>query len=55
MTINTQNPYLDIPLQESTLSDIGEYALLQISDTGPGIAVEDIERIFDPFYTKKMK
>ncbi len=32
----------------------GEYAVLSISDTGVGISPEDIERIFEPFYTKKV-
>ncbi|WDP93088.1 MAG: response regulator [Desulfobacter sp.] len=32
----------------------GEYIHLCIADTGPGIAAEDLERIFEPFYTKKI-
>lgn len=34
--------------------EAGEYAVLQVKDTGPGIATKDIEHIFEPFYTKKM-
>lgn len=33
---------------------VGEYAILSASDSGSGIASADIERIFDPFYTKKV-
>jgi signal transduction histidine kinase len=31
----------------------GEYAVLCVGDTGIGIPPQDIERIFEPFYTKK--
>ncbi|MBA7692168.1 Adaptive-response sensory-kinase SasA [subsurface metagenome] len=27
--------------------------VIEISDTGPGIPEEDLQRIFDPFYTQK--
>ena len=32
---------------------IGEYTVLSVSDDGPGIDPTDLERIFEPFYTKK--
>lgn len=33
--------------------DIGKYVKISIKDTGPGIAKENIERIFDPYFTTK--
>lgn len=31
----------------------GEYVVLSIQDTGPGISENDLKHIFEPFYTKK--
>jgi PAS domain S-box-containing protein len=31
----------------------GEYAVLSVTDTGVGISGRDVEKIFEPFYTKK--
>ncbi|MDA8139657.1 MAG: ATP-binding protein [Desulfobacteraceae bacterium] len=33
--------------------DPGDYVALSVADAGVGIAATDIERIFEPFYTKK--
>jgi len=37
----------------SGTSSSGEYLVIKIADTGPGISEEVRERIFDPFYTTK--
>jgi len=53
ITITTENRHMD--RIKSGFDDIGkgDYAVLIVADTGIGIPPEDIERIFEPFYTKK--
>ena len=54
VTIKTLNRYIDQPIKGYDEVTIGEYALLSVSDDGPGVAGDDLERIFEPFYTKKV-
>ena len=54
VTISTRNVYLDQVLPEFHNLPIGEYAVIRVSDTGSGISSNDITRIFEPFYTKKV-
>jgi two-component system cell cycle sensor histidine kinase/response regulator CckA len=51
--ITTENLYIDTSINHKEL-DAGEYAVLTVSDTGVGISPEDMERIFEPFFTKKV-
>jgi len=51
--ISTQNRYIDQPLRGYDDVTEGDYVTLTVSDTGAGISPEDIEKIFEPFYTKK--
>jgi two-component system, cell cycle sensor histidine kinase and response regulator CckA len=52
--ISTNNKYVDTPLKKYDTVVPGEYAVLSVVDNGPGISSEDIERVFEPFYTKKV-
>ncbi len=54
VTISTVNRYIDRPLRGYDDVNIGEYVVLLISDDGSGISSDDLERIFEPFYTKKV-
>src|SRR5271157_2750635 len=54
LTISTFNQYLDKPIQGYDAVREGDYVVLSVSDTGEGIPAADLERIFEPFYTKKV-
>lgn len=53
VVIATENRYLETPVRGYDAVDPGEYVVLSVSDDGPGISADDLQRIFEPFYTKK--
>jgi PAS domain S-box-containing protein len=52
VTISTRPQVIKDALNDN-LKD-GEYAVLTVSDTGVGISPEEQDKIFEPFYTKKV-
>jgi PAS domain S-box-containing protein len=54
LIIATRNGHLDQDyIEKHAEVDAGEYVVIEVSDTGLGMAPEIAERIFEPFYTTK--
>ncbi len=54
VTITTRNRYIDKPIAGYDEIKEGEHVVLTVSDNGQGISRQDIGKIFEPFYTKKV-
>lgn len=53
ISISLENRYVDTVIKGYETIVEGDYVVLKIKDNGIGIKPEDVERIFEPFYTKK--
>lgn len=54
LTIRTASARFDAPVQRGAeLIPAGDYAAIEVADTGMGISGENIGRIFEPFFTTK--
>ncbi|MBN2298180.1 MAG: response regulator [Deltaproteobacteria bacterium] len=54
ITIETASMYLTGPIEGFDEFVPGDYIILKVSDSGFGMSEKDRERIFDPFYTRKV-
>ena len=52
--ISTRNIRLETPLRGYDRVHPGNYLMLMVEDRGEGIEPEDLDRIFEPFFTKKV-
>jgi signal transduction histidine kinase/CheY-like chemotaxis protein len=53
LEIETFNETLSKPQNMYEKIPAGDYVILSIADSGVGISTEDVQKIFEPFYTKK--
>ncbi|MEN8141201.1 MAG: response regulator [Thermodesulfobacteriota bacterium] len=53
VTIRTASRELPADFCADQTNEAGEYVCLEIHDNGPGIAAEDLDHIFEPFYSRK--
>lgn len=51
--VQGKNIYVDTPFKGYETVKEGDYVCIRISDTGTGIEPEFMERIFEPFFTRK--
>jgi two-component system cell cycle sensor histidine kinase/response regulator CckA len=54
INIATYTKYIDTPITGYDDIKEGDYVVLTVSDTGIGISSEERDKIFEPFYTKKV-
>ncbi len=53
VVLSTKTAQMKEGIKGYEMIEPGDYAVLSVSDTGVGISAQDVEKIFEPFYTKK--
>ncbi len=53
VVISTDNQYVDTPIRGYDKVEEGDYVVVRVIDDGQGIPTEDLDKIFEPFYSKK--
>ncbi len=53
LTVRTRCRNVELPIDGYERVEPGDYVLMEVEDTGTGIAPEDLGHIFEPFYTRK--
>jgi CheY-like chemotaxis protein len=54
IALSTENRLLEIPLTGYEQIPPGNYIVLRVEDKGIGISDQDLRKLFEPFYTKKV-
>lgn len=53
VVLSTKTAQMKEGIKGYEMIEPGDYVVLSVSDTGVGISAQDVEKIFEPFYTKK--
>lgn len=54
VVVESENRYVDSPIQGYDTTIPGKYVVLVVSDSGMGISPENLDKIFEPFYSSKI-
>jgi signal transduction histidine kinase len=54
LIITTKNQFVDQPIKGYDDVLAGDYVLLMVSDTGTAISAQDLNRLFEPYFAKKV-
>ena len=54
IVVSTKNVFIEQPFLGYETIEVGDYVVLSVTDDGPGIIPEDVKKIFEPFYSKKI-